>query len=74
MGGGARKTPRNAKPHGEQAIYAGSELLGLVIWRARYLQARSPVGRLIGKFLHANDAMAAVRRAARDRDIHGGAA
>jgi hypothetical protein len=51
--GRARKTPRKAKPHGEQAIYAGSESLGLVIWRTGYSQARSPVGRLIGKFLHA---------------------
>lgn len=73
MGRGARKAPRKAKPHGDQAIYAGPELLGLVIWRAGYSHARSPAGRLIGKFLHANDAMAAVRHAARDRDIHGGA-
>jgi hypothetical protein len=63
-GRGARRTPRKAKPHGEQAIYAGSELLGFVSWRAGYSHARSPAGRLIGKFLHANDAMAAVRHAA----------
>jgi hypothetical protein len=74
MGRGARKAPRKAKSHGEQAIYAGSELLGLVIWRAGYSHARSPAGRLIGKFLHANDAMAAARHAARDRDIRGRAA
>jgi hypothetical protein len=71
MGRGARRTPKKARPH---AIYAGSELLGLVIWRAGHSHARSPAGRLIGKFLHANDAMAAVRRATHDRDIHVGAA
>jgi hypothetical protein len=73
LGRCARKTPRKAKPHGEQAIYAGSELLGLVIWRAGYSHARSPAGRLIGKFLQGNDAMAAVRRAAHDRARDGDA-
>jgi hypothetical protein len=72
-GRGARKTPRKAKPHGEQAIYAGSEVLGLVIWRAGYSHARSPTGRLSGKFLQAKQAMAVVRHAARDHPCNGDA-
>jgi hypothetical protein len=69
----ARRTAgRQCSPHGEQAIYDGSCLLGVVTWRAGFSHARSATGRRLGKFSRANDAMAAVCRASNGDDAGGG--
>jgi hypothetical protein len=57
---------RHSSPHGEQAIYAGPELLGVVTWRAGFSHATLATGRRLGKFRRPNDAMAAICSAARE--------
>jgi hypothetical protein len=56
----------HSSPHGEQAIYAGSELLSVITWRAGFSHVYLATGRRLGKFRRPNDAMTAICSAARE--------
>jgi hypothetical protein len=60
--------PRQSAPHGEQAIYDGSQLLGVATWRAGFSHARLATGRSLGKFIRPNDAMKAIGAASSKLD------